>query len=184
MSTLKKSHKRTKQFRFCDLQFHGASGILTFDAPVPRIRWATAVNLYLDTQKNSIRGDSITMEATEIIFGCAVGAAAEPFLHLRLHCVDLDTPICNYLSSGSSEGYSVTSRNVRGFTDIGYVPKSREIYQKEPVMPLLIFRSFIIFYLRRFTILNEVGFLTDGDTSKSHDSLTTFNMALFPWPKC
>ena len=72
----------------------------------------------------------------------------------------------------------------RGFTEIGYVPKSREIYQKEPVMPLLFFLSFIIFYLRRFTILNEVGLLTDGDTSKSQDSPTTFNMALFPWPKC
>ena len=72
---------------------------------------------------------------------------------------------------------------VRGFTEIGYVPKPCEIYQKEPVMPLLFFCSFIILYLRRFTILNEVGFLTDGDTSKSHDSPTTFNMALFPWPK-
>ena len=36
----------------------------------------------------------------------------------------------------------------RGFTEIGHVPKSREIYQKEPVMPVLFFRSFIIFYLR------------------------------------
>ena len=71
----------------------------------------------------------------------------------------------------------------RRFTEIGYVPKSREIYQKEPVMPLLFFRSFIIFYLRRFTILNEVGLLTDGDTSKSHDSPTTFKMALYSWPK-
>ena len=51
-------------------------------------------------------------------------------------------------------------------------------------MPLLFFRSFIIFYLRRFTIFNEVGLLTDGDTSKSHDYPTTFNMALFLWPKC
>ena len=72
---------------------------------------------------------------------------------------------------------------VRGFTEIGYVPKSREIYQKEPVMPLLFLHSFIIFYLRRFTFLNEVGSLTDGDTSKSHDSPTTFKMALYSWPK-
>ena len=67
---------------------------------------------------------------------------------------------------------------VGGFTEIGYVPKSREIYQKEPVMPLF-FRSFIIFYLRRFTILNEVSLLTDGETSKSHDSPTIFKMALY-----
>ena len=71
----------------------------------------------------------------------------------------------------------------RGFTAIGYVPESREIYQKEPVMPLFFFRSFIIFYLQRFTILNEDGLLTDGDTSKSHDSPTTFKMALYSWPK-
>ena len=57
-------------------------------------------------------------------------------------------------------------------------------YIKKTVMPLLFFRSFIIFYLRRFTIFNEVGLLTDGDTSKLQDYPTTFTMALFPWPKC
>ena len=49
-------HKRTTQFRFCDLQFHDASGILPFDAPASRIRRAMAVTLYLDNQKNSIHG--------------------------------------------------------------------------------------------------------------------------------
>ena len=106
------SHKRTTQFRFCDLEFHDASGILPFDAPALRIRRSVAMTLYLDTQKNSIRGESITMEATGINVGCAVGVAAERFLHLRLHCVYLDTPICNYFSSGRSEGSSVTSRHV------------------------------------------------------------------------
>ena len=79
---------------------------------MPRIIRATEVNLYLDTQNNSIRRESITMEVTEITFGCAVGAAAESFLQLWLHCVDLDTPICTYFSSGRSEGDSVTSRHV------------------------------------------------------------------------
>ena len=106
------SQKCTTQFRFRDLQFHDASGILPIDAPVLRIRRPKVVTLYLDTQKNSVRGESITMEATGIAFGCAVGAAAERFLNLRLHCVDLDTPICTYFSSGMIEGSSVTSRQV------------------------------------------------------------------------
>ena len=97
-------HKCTTRFRFLDFQFHDASGILPIDSPVLCIRWATAVTLYLDTQKNSICRESITMEATGITFGCAVGAAAEHFLYLRLHFVDLDTPICNYFSSGNIEG--------------------------------------------------------------------------------
>ena len=106
------SHKRTTQYQFRDLQFHDASGILPFDAPALRIRQATAVTLYLSTQKKYFGGKSITMEATGITFGCAVGAAAESFLHLRLHCVDLYTPICTYFSSGRIEGSSVTSRHV------------------------------------------------------------------------
>ena len=88
------SHKRTTQFHFRDLQFHDASDILPFDAPVLRIRQATAVTFYLDTPKKYIRRESITMEETGITFGCGVGAAAECFLHLRLHCVDLYTPVC------------------------------------------------------------------------------------------
>ena len=91
------SQKRTTLFRFRDLQFHDSSGILPFDAPNLRIRRATMVILYLNTQKESFRGESITMEATVISFGCAVGTAAERFLYLLLHCVDLDNPICAYL---------------------------------------------------------------------------------------
>ena len=94
------------------MQFHDASGILPIDAPVLRIRRSKVVTLYLDTQKNSVRGESITMEATGIAFGCAVGAAAERFLNLRLHCVDLDTSLRIYFSSGRNEGSLVTSRHV------------------------------------------------------------------------
>ena len=61
-------------------------------------------------------------------------------------------------------------------------PNPAKYIKKNPDGPFF-FRSFIIFYLRRFTILNEVGLLTDGDTSKSHDSPTTFKMALYSWPK-
>ena len=106
------SHTRTTQFRFRDIQFHDAAGILPFDAPAARIRRATAVTLYLDTQKNSTRGESITMEATGIPFGCAVGAAAERFLHLRNNDADLDTPICTYFPSNRGTGKSITSSNV------------------------------------------------------------------------
>ena len=70
----------------------------------------------------------------------------------------------------------------RGFTEIGYVPKSRVIFKKNRWCPFFSL-CFIIFYLRWFTILKKVGLLTDGDTSKSHDSPTTFKMALYSWPK-
>ena len=85
---------RTTQFRFRDLQFHDTSVILPFDALASRIRGAPTGTLYLDNKKNSIREEYITLEATGITFGCAVGTSAERFLHLRPHCVDLDTPIC------------------------------------------------------------------------------------------
>ena len=60
-------------------------------------------------------------------------------------------------------------------------PNPTKYIKKNPDAPF--FRSLLIFYLRRFTVLNEVGLLTDCDTSKSHDSPTTFKMALYSWPK-
>ena len=106
------SHTRTTQFRFRDMQFHDAHGIIPFDAPAVRFRRATAVTLYLDNQKNGVRGESITMELSGIPFGCAVSAAVERFLHLRENDADLDTPICTYFPSGRSTGKSITSTNV------------------------------------------------------------------------
>ena len=103
------SHKCTTQFQFRYLKFHDSIGILPFDSPVLLIRRTTAVTLYLNTQKNYVPWEPINMEATGIYFGCAVGAAAERFLNLRLHCMDLDTPIFTHFSSGRSEGSSVPS---------------------------------------------------------------------------
>ena len=68
----------------------------------------------------------------------------------------------------------------RGFTEIGYVPKSRVIFKKNRWCPF--FSS--LFYNILFTLIydfeKKVGLLTDGDTSKSHDSpLRTIDLPIF-----
>ena len=90
------SHVRTTQFRMRDVQFHDVGGVLPYNSPAAEIRRALAVTLFLDNQKNGVRADSITMEASGVPFGCAVGGAASRFLHLRAHGADLDTPLCTY----------------------------------------------------------------------------------------
>ena len=52
------SHRRTTQFRFRDLQFHNKNGVIPRDAPNHVFMAATAVTLFLDTQKNCVRGES------------------------------------------------------------------------------------------------------------------------------
>ena len=45
------SHHRTTQFRFRDIQFHDDDGVIPTQAPAKVFMAATAVTLYLDTQK-------------------------------------------------------------------------------------------------------------------------------------
>ena len=106
------SHKRTVQFRFRDLQFHDDQGVIPFDAPDARFLAALAVTLFLDTQKNSVRGESSTMEATGLPHGDPVVAAAQRFLHLRHHQAPLDTPICTYYATSVTAASSVTGREI------------------------------------------------------------------------
>ena len=70
------SHRCTTQFRFCDIQFHDDGGVIPSQAPAKVFLATTAVTLYLDTQKNCVRGESCTMEATGLPHGDAVTAAA------------------------------------------------------------------------------------------------------------
>ena len=50
------SHRRTTQFCFCDMQFHDDNGVIPTQAPAKVFLAASAVTLYLDTQKNCVCG--------------------------------------------------------------------------------------------------------------------------------
>lgn len=124
------SHRRTVQFRYKDMQFHDAQGIIPHDAPDEVFLAAWAVTLFLDTQKNCVRGESSTMEATGIPFGCPVVASAHRYLHLRQHNAPPDIPICTYYVNGSPR--CVNSRQITallrlhaakiGFQKLGFYP--------------------------------------------------------------
>ena len=90
------SHRRTTQFRLRDIQFQDAYGAISFDALASRFLNALVVTFFLDTQKNSVRGESISMENTHLILGCPVVAFARRFLDLRDNNADLDMPMCVY----------------------------------------------------------------------------------------
>ena len=67
-------HKRTTHFRLRDMQFHDAWVILPFQSSAQKFRQITVVTFFLDTQKNSVWGESISMESTCLDFGCPVRA--------------------------------------------------------------------------------------------------------------
>ena len=90
------SHRRTTQFRLRHMQFQDTQGTIPFDAPDSHFLQALVVTLLLDTQKNSVRGDSISMENTCLSSGFPVMACTRRFLQLRGHDADLNTPMCVY----------------------------------------------------------------------------------------
>ena len=106
------SHRRTTQFRLHDIQFQDTRGTIPFDAPASRFLQALVVTLFLDTQKNSVRGESISMENTCLPSGCPVTACSRCFLHLRGHDADLNTPMCVYFEHKGTEGKSVTTSHL------------------------------------------------------------------------
>ena len=87
------SYRRTTQYRMQEIQFHNQAGIIPKDDPDKIFLAADAVTLFLDTQKNSVRGESVTMEATRLQHGDPVVAAARRFIHLRNYNAPPDTPI-------------------------------------------------------------------------------------------
>jgi hypothetical protein len=130
-------HRRTVQFRMQDMQFRDELGILPLSAPSSRFLRAHSITLFLDTQKNSVRGESVTMEANDLPHGNPVAAAARRFLHLRAHHASPTTPICTYYSASSGTSpppppTCVTSRRITatlrkiagilGFEKLGFHP--------------------------------------------------------------
>ena len=78
------------------MQFHDKEGVIPHDAPTKVFLQAQTVTLFLDTQKNSVWGESTTMETTDLNHGNPVSAAARRFLHLRSYQADPDTNIYSY----------------------------------------------------------------------------------------
>ena len=76
------SHRWTVQFRLKEFQFQNTYRVIPHGAPSNTFLYARAITLFLDTQKNSVRDESTTMEATDLAHGDPVSAAARRFLHL------------------------------------------------------------------------------------------------------
>ena len=69
--------------RFKYINFHEKEGVIPHNNPTKVFLQSRAVTLFLYTQKNSVRGESTTMEATDLGHGNPVSATAWRLLHLR-----------------------------------------------------------------------------------------------------
>ena len=97
------SHRRTTQFCLHDMQFQDTWGAIPFDTPNSCFLQALVVTLFLDTQNNSVRGESISMENTCLPSGCPVMACTRRFLQLRDHDAYLNTPVCVFFKRKGAE---------------------------------------------------------------------------------
>ena len=91
--TKMKSHRQTVQFRHEYLEFHNLDRVVPHNAPFKTFLCAWAVTLFLDTENNSDRVESTTMEATELSHQDPVSAMDWRFLHLHSHHANPDTTI-------------------------------------------------------------------------------------------
>ena len=94
------------------MQFQDTWGTIPFDAPDSRFLQALVVTFFLNTQKNYVRGESISMGNTCLLLGCPVMACARRFLHLRYHGADLNTPMSVYFKRKGAEGKSITTSHL------------------------------------------------------------------------
>ena len=64
------------------MKFHDKEGFIPYNSPAKVFLQSQAVNLFLYMQKNIVKGESATMEATNLKHINLVSAAALRFLHL------------------------------------------------------------------------------------------------------
>ena len=118
------------------MQFHDGQVIMPHDAPDLVFLAVWAVMLFLDTQKNSVRGKSSTMKATGDAFVHPVVASAHHYLHLHRHQAPPDTPICTYHTKNTPQ--CVNSHQITallrihvtkiGFQTLGFHPHEIETH--------------------------------------------------------
>ena len=70
------------------------------------------MTLFLDKQKNYVRGESISMDNTRLPLGYLVMACARRFLHLCDNNDDLEIPKCVYFEHKGAVGKSVTGTHL------------------------------------------------------------------------
>ena len=126
------SHRRKTQFRFQDVQFHDANGVMPPDAAVNLFLEASAITLFLDTQENSVLRESYTMESTGLLHGYPVQSCSQRYIHLWKNNAPPDTPICAYYVFIGVDTKSVTGENIAellratakqiGFQRLGFFP--------------------------------------------------------------
>ena len=78
------------------------------------------VTLFLDTQNNTVRSESISMENTCLPSGCPVVACTPRFLHLRDHDAYLNTPMCVYFERKGAESKYVTTSHLTALLCLWY----------------------------------------------------------------
>ena len=88
------SHRRTTQFCLRNIQFQCGHGTIPFNSPASRFLNTLVVTLFLETQKHSVRGESIIMDNTRLILGFSVVTCAWRFLHLHKNDADLNMLLC------------------------------------------------------------------------------------------
>ena len=79
------SHLSTTQFRFQDIQFHDANGVIPPHAAADVFLAALAITLFIDTQYNCVCRKFSTMEAIDLLHGDPVPACACRYLYLWIN---------------------------------------------------------------------------------------------------
>ena len=114
------------------MQFHNKEGVIPYSSPNKVFILDQEVILFLDTQKNSFRGETYTMEATDLEHIKPVLATSRIFLHLCQHNTDPENPICSYFPTTGAATQTVTITNIFsiihfhasniGFQCLGFYP--------------------------------------------------------------
>ena len=94
------------------MQFHNAAGVIPGDTPDQTFLDVRVTTLLLDTQKNCVRGESTSIEATGLKNSKAVSTAAWPFIHLYSNGATPDNPIYTYCTTHGSTPSSIPSRHI------------------------------------------------------------------------
>ena len=106
------THSLKAQFCFQDMQFHDTNGVILTDTAANVFLVASAINPFLNNQKNCVPGETTTMEATGLLHGEPVQFCARRYLHLHKNNDPPNTPICNYYILVGATPKSVTRRNI------------------------------------------------------------------------
>ena len=105
-------YRCTTQFRFQDMQFYGANGVIPPNAATNVFLSASTITLFLGTQKNCVCRESSTMEDTGLLHGDPFPACARRYLHHRKNNAPPDTPTCTYYAYIGAAPKSVTRGNI------------------------------------------------------------------------